>query len=68
MSTDIRKYVLDNFKNSCRGEIQEVINASILEREDITLPGLGVFFEVIWNHSNDNIKNEMLTILENNLK
>lgn len=64
---DIRKYILDNFKNSCKAEIKETIIASIDEHEDITLPGLGVFFEVIWRNSNDNIKNEILTILEDNL-
>jgi len=68
MSTDIRKYVINNFKNSCKVEIKEAISASIKEREDITLPGLGVFFELLWEHSNNNIKNEILDILENNLK
>lgn len=68
MNTDIRKYVLDNFKNSCRAEITEVINASIKEHEDITLPGLGVFFEVIWNHSDKKIRDEMVLILEDNLR
>ena len=68
MNTDIRKYVINNFKNSCKVEIKEAISASIKEREDITLPGLGVFFELLWEHSNNNIKNEILDILENNLK
>lgn len=68
MSTDIRKYVINNFKNSCKVEIKEAISASIKEREDITLPGLGVFFELLWEHSNNNIRNEILDILENNLK
>lgn len=68
MNTDIRKYVINNFKNSCKVEIKEAISASIKEREDITLPGLGVFFELLWEHSNNNIRNEILDILENNLK
>ena len=68
MSTDFIKYVINNFKNSCKVEIKEAISASIKEREDITLPGLGVFFELLWEHSNSNIKNEILDILESNLK
>ena len=29
---------------------------------------MGVFMEIIWNNATDEMKNEMLTILENNLK
>lgn len=32
------------------------------------LPGLGVLFEVIWQNSSEDEKNEMLTILEEGLK
>ena len=29
---------------------------------------MGVFMEIIWNNATDEMKEEMLTILENNLK
>ena len=29
---------------------------------------MGVFMEIIWYNSTDEMRNEMLTILENNLK
>ena len=44
MNINIRKSVKENFKNNNEQEIEEAINSSITEQNEITLPGLGVFF------------------------
>ena len=46
MNIDIRKHILNNFKGADKSEIKASIEASLEKKEEITLPGLGVFFEV----------------------
>ena len=64
----IKDYILNNFKNDNKESIKEAIVESINSKDEVTLPGMGVFMEIIWNNSTDEMRNEMLTILENNLK
>ena len=68
MNIDIRKSIKDNFKGAKRDEIKASIISSIEEKEEVTLPGLGVFFEVLWNNSDDTGKEFILNNLEKNLK
>lgn len=64
---NIRNYIKENFKNSEINEIKESIVSSISEKDEVTLPGLGVFFEILWENSTDDIKNKILEILNDNL-
>ncbi|MPV61521.1 small acid-soluble spore protein SspI, partial [Burkholderia sp. BE24] len=41
---------------------------AIQSGEEKMLPGLGVLFEVIWQHASESEKNEMLKTLEGGLK
>ena len=68
MNIDIRKSIINNFKDSNKEEIIESIESSIKDREEITLPGLGVFFEILWNNSNENFKNNIIDIIKNSIK
>lgn len=61
MNIDIRKSIINNFKDSQIEEIKESIESSIQDKDEITLPGLGVFFEIMWNNSN---KEQQQVILE----
>ncbi|MBS7020624.1 MAG: small acid-soluble spore protein SspI [Firmicutes bacterium] len=67
MNIDIRKSILNNFKDSEVTEIKDSIESSIQEKEEITLPGLGVFFEILWNQSDDNMKQQILETLKKGL-
>ena len=64
----IKDYIVNNFKNDNKEAIKEAIVESINSKDEVTLPGMGVFMEIIWNNATDDMKEEMLTILENNLK
>ena len=64
---NIRDYIKNNFKNSKKKEIEESIISSINEKDEVTLPGLGVFFEIVWEKSDNDFKQKILEILENNL-
>lgn len=68
MSTDIRKYIRKNFESADIDEIKDSIESSIQEKEEVTLPGLGVFFETIWQNSNDETRNTILNTLKDHLK
>ncbi len=61
MNIDIRKSIINNFKGSRDEEIIESINESIKQGDEITLPGLGVFFELLWKNANNE---EQKTIIE----
>ncbi len=64
----IKDYILNNFKNDSKEEIGKAIEESAKSNDEVTLPGMGVFMEIIWENASDDLKKEMLNIIENNLK
>lgn len=68
MHVDIRKNIIENFKDSNVEEIKTSIEESIINNEEITLPGLGVFFELLWKHSNSDLQKQILSIITQHLK
>ena len=68
MSIDIRESIIDNFKGASSDEIKASIESSIEEKDEVTLPGIGVFFELLWSSSNDEEKDFILKKLEDKLK
>ncbi len=67
MDIDIRKSIINNFKESNVEEIKKSIEESIYDKDEITLPGLGVFFEILWNNSDDTKKDYILQTLKKGL-
>lgn len=67
MNIDIRKSVVKNFEGSGIEDIRQSIESSIKDNEEITLPGLGVFFEILWNNSDNNDKDFILRTIERGL-
>ena len=67
MNIDIRKSIIDNFKKCNVGEIKESILSAIKDNDEITLPGLGVFFEILWNNSDETKKNYIVQTLKKGL-
>lgn len=68
MNIDIRQSIKDNFKDASIDEIKASISSSITEGDEVTLPGIGVFFEVLWNSCNDDERDFILRKLEGSLK
>ena len=60
----IRDYIINNFKDDDVDTIRRAIDESIEENDEVTLPGMGVFFEIIWQDSNDEEKNKILETLK----
>ena len=67
MNIDIRKSIIKNFEGSGIEDIRNSIEESIKDNEEITLPGLGVFFEILWNNSDDDDKEFILRTIEKSL-
>ncbi len=61
---DVRKFIIDNFKNDTTKEIREAIQMSIDSKDEDPLIGLGVLFELAWINGNDEFKDEVI----NNIK
>lgn len=68
MNVDIRKYIKENFKGNNEKEIRESIEESIKSKEEVILPGLGVFFEILYENVDEDIKEEIVDILKYNLQ
>lgn len=68
ISTDIRNYVINNFKNDKKETLRSAIEGSIEEQDEMTLPGMGVFLEIIWQDADKELRNKLLDIIMNRLK
>ena len=60
MNIDIRR-------SSDTSEIKASIESSISDGEEITLPGLGVFFELMWKNSDSELQNVLLENIKKGL-
>lgn len=68
MDTDIRKYIINNLKDCSNEEIRETIISSTSSNDEVVLPGLGVLFEMVWNHNSNEEQNRMIEIISNSIK
>ncbi len=68
MNISIRKHILSNFKDVPKKEIEETIIESIGDKEELTLPGFGVFFELLWQEADKEMKDEIINRIESAIK
>lgn len=66
MNMNLRQAIFQRVQNKSDAELMEVIEDSV-GAEERALPGLGVLFEVMWEHCNDDTRNELITNLRENL-
>lgn len=64
----IKDYIIQNFKEDDVNTLRNTITECISEDDEETLPGMGVFLELIWNNTNEDIRKEMLNALNKGLK
>ena len=64
MDLDIRKHIINNFQGDDYDALRNAIEESIKEQDEITLPGMGVFFEIVWNGADEETKNKLLEIIK----
>lgn len=68
MDLDLRKTILDNIATNDQDQLEATIVEAIQDGEEKMLPGLGVLFELIWNQSADQERQEMIEALEQGVK
>lgn len=64
MDLSIRNHIINNFKGDDFDEFKRAIDESIAENDEETLPGMGVFLELIWQGADDKLKQEMIEIIK----
>lgn len=64
----IKQHIINNFKGDDYKALKEAIDESIESQDEITLPGLGVFFELIWKNSDQELKNTLIEIIKQQIQ
>lgn len=64
MDLNLRKAILANISDNDKQQLEATIVDAIQNGEEKMLPGLGVLFELIWQQSEQEEKQEMLTSLK----
>lgn len=68
MDTNIRHHIINNFQGDDFNTLKKAIDESVSQQDELTLPGLGVFFELIWENSSQELKNELIEIIRKRVK
>lgn len=65
---DIRKYIIENFRNDNEEKIRDSIETTIKFRDEDALIGLGVLFELLWNELSEEEKSKNISLIRNAIK
>lgn len=63
MDINIRQHIINNFKGDDYDTLRRAIDESVEAQDEVTLPGLGVFLELIWENADQELKNELIEII-----
>ncbi len=61
---DMRKYIINNFKDDDVSDIKDSIDSSIASMEEEPLIGLGVLFELAWKNANFDEQMQILKLIK----
>lgn len=64
---DLRQAIRKKLNGVNQQELRETITDAIQSKEEKTLPGLGVLFELLWQNSTAQDQQEMLNIIVDQL-
>jgi len=67
MNLNLRQAIIQRVTGKDDEELFGVIEDSIGGQEQV-LPGLGVLFEIIWQHSNQDTQNQLVATLKEHLQ
>lgn len=68
MNINLRNAVITNIQGLDSTQIRETIHDAISKREEKTLPGLGVMFELLWSNADNSMKDSIIDSLLTSLK
>lgn len=61
---NIKEHIINNFKNDDYKTLKEAIEESVGSNDEVTLPGLGVFFSLIWETADQELKNTLIELIK----
>lgn len=64
MDINIREHIINNFKGDNYETLRRAIDESVVAQDEVTLPGLGVFFELIWENADNELKDKLIMIIK----
>ena len=64
----IKDYIINNFKDDNITTLRNTISECLMDEDEETLPGLGVFLELIWQGADEDTKKSMLDILHSEIE
>ncbi len=64
MNLSIREHIINNFKGDNYDTLRKAIDEAVSEQDEVTLPGLGVFLEIIWEGADQELKNQMIDLIK----
>lgn len=64
----IRDHIINNFKGDDYHALKAAIDESIASKDEITLPGLGVFFELVWESADQELKNNIIDLIKQRIQ
>ena len=65
---NIKDYIINNFKEDNKETIRNAISESIKENDEVVLPGMGVFLMLLWEGINEEMRENIVTILHQELQ
>lgn len=68
MDMNIREHIINNFKGDDYEALKQAIDESVASQDEVTLPGLGVFLEIIWENADMELKNQLIEIIKNRVQ
>lgn len=68
MDINIREHIINNFKGDDFKTLMNAIDESVKEGDEVTLPGMGVFFELIWENASQELKNDLIEIIRKRVR
>lgn len=64
MNLSIRQHIINNFKGDDYDSLKRAIDESVESQDEVTLPGLGVFLEIIWENADQELKNKLIDLIK----
>ena len=64
MDMTIRQHIINNFKGDDYETLRKAIDESVSSQDEVTLPGLGVFLELIWENADNELKDKLIEIIK----
>ncbi len=68
MDINIRKHIINNFRGDDYSTLRRAIDEAVEAKDEVTLPGLGVFFELIWENASQELKDQLIETIRKRVK